>query len=183
MAQRWKNPPGPGEMFCRAGARYHVSRLLTPQSDAGPGDPRSGPLGHSSALPGFVGVSLEVILCGPILQINKSPAHRAKQEAVQSLVAVKCFWREGRRNGLCFRAGTGRDLSVFAALKALDRECQSAVDGAGWRRSRSTLAIAAGPGHSSMSHWGSGSSRLLNGSTSSSSPRPFGNNASARGIS
>jgi hypothetical protein len=49
----------------------------------------------------------------------------------------------------------------------------------GVRCSRSTLAIAAGPGHSSTSHCGSGSSALLNTSTSFSSPRPFGNSFSA----
>jgi|SRR4051812_24969952 hypothetical protein len=41
----------------------------------------------------------------------------------------------------------------------------STACGASWRRSRSALAIAAGPGHSSTSHWGSLSSALLNGST------------------
>ena len=59
----------------------------------------------------------------------------------------------------------------------------SAAVGAEWRASRSTLAIAAAPGHSSVSHWGSGSAGPESGNASSSSPRPFGNNSRARGIS
>jgi hypothetical protein len=87
----------------------------------------------------------------------------------------------GRAPQVVHRATAAR--AVFASLKAFGRECQSAAGDVGCRRSRSTLAIAAGPGHSSTSHWGSGSFALLNASISSSSPRPFGNKSSARGIS
>jgi hypothetical protein len=58
------------------------------------------------------------------------------------------------------------------ALKTFGWQSHSTAAGPAWRRSRSTFAIAAGPGHSSTSQWGNGSSALLSGSTSSSSPRP-----------
>jgi len=54
---------------------------------------------------------------------------------------------------------------------------------AGRSRRRSTFANAAGPGHSSWSQAGSVSPARLSGRRSSSSPRPFGNSASAFGIS
>jgi hypothetical protein len=47
---------------------------------------------------------------------------------------------------------------AFAALPS--RDSPRCIDHyVGWRRTRSTFAVAAGPGHSSASHWGSGSSR------------------------
>jgi hypothetical protein len=94
-------------------------------------------------------------------------------------------YRPGAAEQLCVasRPPPEHDQGLFAPLKAFGRQDQSVAACAAWRRKRSTLAIAAGPGHSSTSRWGSGSSALLSSSTSSSSPRPFGNISSARGIS